>query len=189
MDMALPALFIWFMPAPAWSCPFYFRKLPEGESHAMFMIKRSAWPQLSIIDVIDVIPHMPDPAWSILGNRRKVILTRRSSSNEALTTIIYYWCYDSHAQSCLVYFRKPEEGASHAMFIIKRSVDHKHLLFMLWLTCPILPGQSPIYFRKLEEDESYATSFDVPHQRVRGVMPEHVVPIFRYVRASSWVKC
>ena len=85
---------------------------------------------------------MPDPAWSILGNRRKVILTRRSSSNEALTTIIYYSCYDSHAQSCLVYFRKPEE------------------------------------------DESCATSFDVAHQRLRGVMPVHVTPIFRYVRAS-----
>ena len=84
--------------------------------------------------------HMPNPAWSILGNRRKVNLTRCSSSNEALTTNIYYSCYDSHAQSCLVYFRKPEE------------------------------------------DESCATSFDVPHQRLRRVMPVHVVSIFRYGR-------
>ena len=140
MNLALPALFMWFMHAPARSCPFYFRKLPEGESHAMFMIKRSAWPQTSIIDIIDVITHMPDPAWSILGNRRKVNLTRCPSSNEALTTNIYYWCYYSHARSCL------------------------------------------IYFRKQEEDESHATSFDVHHQRVRRVMPELVVSIFRYGR-------
>ena len=72
-----------------------------------------------------------------------MILTRRSSSNEALTTIIYYSCYDSHARSCLVYFRKPEEG------------------------------------------ESCATSFDVAHQKLGGVMPVHVAPIFRYVQASS----
>ena len=144
--LCLPYLYHSCLHLPGQS-PIYLWKFSEGESHAMSMIKRSAWPHSSIIYVIDVIPHLPDPACSILGNRRKVILTRRSSSNEALTTIIYYSCYDSHARSCLVYFRKPEE------------------------------------------DESCATSFDVAHQRLRGVMPVHVAPIFRYVWASSWVTC